>query len=365
MIRPRGDAAARTLPREHAAHAGASDSKSVCFLAVGDFGRQGGFNQRAVAGGMAAVASSLRAQFVVSTGDNVYPAGITSGDDPRWRETFSDIYTAPSLAVPWYAVLGNHDWVGNVSAQTRGIADARWRANMSFSLDTAGAVTEHGSYGDAPLLSLFYVDTTPWVHEYRNGGSIDWVTGGVLPPDAAAGPPGAREAAWRAWEDAQAARLASALNASSARWRVVVGHHAVYSYAREHGSQAELARLNGILRASGVAAYVNGHDHNLQVIRAPGDDAQAGPLYVTSGAGSQTRDSVVDPHDGSLLFSYGHAGFSAVQVTPHALTLTSYDMAGQLLDTTSLQWADRPQCGAGGGADPRCSVPRAAAPRGH
>ncbi|MEJ0065789.1 MAG: hypothetical protein WDM85_10455 [Caulobacteraceae bacterium] len=33
--------------------------------------------------------------------------GVASVNDPKWRTSFEDVYTAPSLQVPWYVALGN------------------------------------------------------------------------------------------------------------------------------------------------------------------------------------------------------------------------------------------------------------------
>lgn len=65
-----------------------------------------------VASLMAWRAYSLRPQFVISTGDNMYPHGLNSTDDPRFDASFTSVYSAGSLQVPWHAVLGNHDYVG-------------------------------------------------------------------------------------------------------------------------------------------------------------------------------------------------------------------------------------------------------------
>jgi hypothetical protein len=313
---------------------------------------------------MGAAAARLSAAFVVSTGDNVYESGITSATDQTWKRTFTDVYTHPALlSLPFYAVMGNHDWYGNVTAQVSPlgvrVADTRWRGEMSFSNAPGGGQTDHWPAGTPagttapPLLSLFYVDTSPWVVEYRTGGRMDWVAAGVLPADALRTAGGAA-IAWAAWESAQLARLTGALAASSARWKVVVGHHGIYSQAAGHGSQLELTRLNAVLRAGGAAAYINGHDHDLQLMeRPPGAGA---PVYLTSGAGSQCRDDVVDPRDGSMLFSYGFAGFNAVSVTRDALSITSFDKGGAPLHNYTQAWAPPPACG-GGSADPRCSAP--------
>lgn len=36
--------------------------------------------------------------------------GLASTQDPAFGQSFSDPYSAPSLQVPWYNVLGNHDY---------------------------------------------------------------------------------------------------------------------------------------------------------------------------------------------------------------------------------------------------------------
>jgi tartrate-resistant acid phosphatase type 5 len=61
---------------------------SLNFLAVGDWGREGGSHQRDVAVRMGESAKALDARFVISVGDNFYEDGITSVDDPAWQKSF-------------------------------------------------------------------------------------------------------------------------------------------------------------------------------------------------------------------------------------------------------------------------------------
>lgn len=51
------------------------------------------------------------------SGDNFYHHGVKNVDDKRFRETFEDVFTAKSLMTPWYFCAGNHDHLGNASAQ--------------------------------------------------------------------------------------------------------------------------------------------------------------------------------------------------------------------------------------------------------
>jgi hypothetical protein len=117
-----------------AALASGAHGASLRFLVMGDWGGQGKApyteaGQRQAAEGMGHVAGALGAQFGFGLGDNFYSAGIpTDEHDARFRETFEDVYTAPSLQIPFYMVVGNHDHGGNVTAQVAySQHSARWR----------------------------------------------------------------------------------------------------------------------------------------------------------------------------------------------------------------------------------------------
>ncbi|KAI7756509.1 hypothetical protein M8C21_014498 [Ambrosia artemisiifolia] len=57
-----------------------------------------------------------------------------------------------------------------------------------------------------------------------------------------------------------------ALEESSATWKIVIGHHTIFS-AGSHGNTQELVdQLLPILEAKNVDLYINGHDHCLQHI---------------------------------------------------------------------------------------------------
>ena len=83
-------------------------SPLLSFLVVGDWGRQGAYNGTRVAAAMGAVATKLRPRFVLSTGDNVYEQGMRNVSDPLFAATFSQVFTHPALATPWYLAMGNH-----------------------------------------------------------------------------------------------------------------------------------------------------------------------------------------------------------------------------------------------------------------
>jgi hypothetical protein len=96
------------------------------FLVFGDPGT-GKAGQYLIAEAMALKAGADGLYFVLITGDNFYPSGVSSVNDPDWLTKFEDPYAAPVLAVPFYPSLGNHDHGG--SARERQPAPAGVRAD--------------------------------------------------------------------------------------------------------------------------------------------------------------------------------------------------------------------------------------------
>ena len=60
---------------------------------------------------MASWAEVHKPQFIVSTGDNFYPSGVRSTDDPQWNNKWVEVYNNDSIKdLPWYISVGNHDY---------------------------------------------------------------------------------------------------------------------------------------------------------------------------------------------------------------------------------------------------------------
>ncbi|KAG6736220.1 hypothetical protein POTOM_061052 [Populus tomentosa] len=289
---------------------------TLSFLVIGDWGRKGAFNQSEVALQMGRVGEKLDIDFVVSTGDNFYDNGLTGEQDKAFEESFTQIYTAKSLQKQWYSVLGNHDYRGNAEAQLslhlRKI-DSRWLCLRSFMVD-------------AELAEIFFVDTTPFVQSYftdAEGHTYDWR--GIGSP--------------RAYIANLIKDLKLALSESSAKWKIVVGHHSIRSIGH-HGDTKELvSKLLPILKANKVDFYMNGHDHCLEHI----GDAESPIQFLTSGAGSKAwRGDIKKQKTGGLKFFYDGQGFMSVQLTRDAAEIAFYDVSGNVLHrwtTTKLLYS--------------------------
>ncbi|KAK9276424.1 hypothetical protein L1049_005957 [Liquidambar formosana] len=278
---------------------------SLSFLVVGDWGRRGRYNQSDVAAQMGIIGEKLDIDFVISTGDNFYDNGLTGVDDPAFDESFAKIYTATSLQKQWYNVLGNHDYRGDVLAQLSSILrkiDSRWLCLRSFILDSG-------------IAEFFFVDTTPFADKYFDdpGEDVyDWR--GVLPR--------------KKYLSTLLKDVDSALRDSSAKWKIVVGHHTIQS-AGHHGNTDELVtQLLPILQANSVDLYINGHDHCLEHISSSDSPIQ----FLTSGGGSKAwRGDVKWWNPKEMKFYYDGQGFMSVQITETEVDIAFYDVFGSVM----------------------------------
>ncbi|KAL2234489.1 purple acid phosphatase 17 [Sesamum indicum] len=275
------------------------------FLVVGDWGRKGEFNQSQVAFQMGKIGEELDIDFVVSTGDNFYDNGLEGETDPAFVDSFTNIYTAKSLQKQWFSVLGNHDYRGDAVAQMSPALrkiDDRWLCLRSFVVN-------------AEIAELFFVDTTPFVNYYYANPEnhvYDWRD--VNPS--------------KIYTAIVLRDLESALKESRAKWKIVVGHHAIRSVGH-HGDTLELVRhLLPILQANDVDFYMNGHDHCLEQI----SDDKSPIQFLTSGAGSKAwRGDVKNLNRERLKFFYDGQGFMSVQMTRSDIDIIFYDVFGKVL----------------------------------
>ena len=84
-------------------------SRRVRVLAFGDFGEHGSSRQERVAEAMARYHKEKPFDFAITLGDNFYPAGLATPTDERWQQEFERLYGP--MRIPFFASLGNHDWV--------------------------------------------------------------------------------------------------------------------------------------------------------------------------------------------------------------------------------------------------------------
>lgn len=286
----------RTLLAEDARNGGLN------FVVLGDWGRNGEKDQRDVARQMAAAASDTGARFVLAVGDNFYEHGVASVDDPQWQSSFERVYTAPSLQVPWHAILGNHDYHLSSDAQIAySKISKRWHMPARYYIRTE-------PIDAATAVDFFFIDTMPMAsfdddeQPYRD----------KVP-----------------WHDVpnQMTWLEKALAASTAPWKIVVGHHPIYSGGQHGDTPFLVEQVLPLLQKHHVQAYINGHDHDLQHL-------QAGKVNLfCSGGGSKPRPTRKTTH---TKFAEGCSGFMSVALQADKMDIRMIDDRGNLLYTATV-----------------------------
>ena len=272
--------------------------ESFNFLVVGDWGRDGDLGQREVAQQMNKVGKIIDPEFVISTGDNFYDAGVASIDDPIWNRSFENIYVGGGLSKEWFVVLGNHDYKGNPQAQVDYTKKSR-RWQMPARYFTLSRKVEDGISA-----RFVFLDTSPFVKKYHKESEK---YADLTKQDTK------KQLKW----------LDSVLTVSAEKYTFVVGHHPIFSTGMSHGDTPELIELvKPILEKHKITAYFCGHDHDMQHQTQNGSEIE----YFVSGAGSDVRKGVTK-RAGTKYAEATH-GFAAVSLTAEQMKLQFIDYKG-------------------------------------
>lgn len=278
---------------------------SLNFLVLGDWGRNGHYDQIQVAEWMDVAMQKIDGDFVVTTGDNFYSNGVASVNDPYWRTSFEEIYHGPHLFEDWYATLGNHDYRGNWQAQIDySKISRRWNMPAPY---YAKKFTV-GDDNDEVL--LLFIDTNPLNPEYKD-----------RPKYAATQQQNAGQ---------QLTWLKNQLSASTAKWKIVIGHHPLYSSGKRYGKTAGIrAVLEPIFEQYKVTAYFAGHEHDLQH-NQPKNTTVA---HFVSGAGSEVRTVAQREF---TRFAAAIPGFITVSVNSNSLLVQMISGEGKVIYHTEI-----------------------------
>jgi hypothetical protein len=235
--------------------------------------------------------------FGVMLGDNIYPDGATLGtdgidDQRRFKDMFDKPFGrlgagTPDFAV--YAMLGNHDWRHSREGAMAQVEYLQRHPNFRMP-GLFYRVVPPGFEGE---LELFVIDTemllaSTTVQKDRLDAEGNELQSGELEVwDAHIRPQTDEERGMVQW-------LGRSLASSGARWKLVFGHHALWSGG---GTKYEKARaLRRLLMPTlcrHADAYFAGDDHMLEVYTddcSAVDGAPATPLpLMVSGAAGKYR----------------------------------------------------------------------------
>ena len=243
---------------------------AVRIAVVGDIGA----GTEAIARGLARLNRDSPIEAIVTTGDNIYPCGVKSLNDPRWAV----LMPMSQLGIPIHPVLGNHDYCGDPDAEI-GAPLANWRfPSREYVFHTAAA--------DFAML-----DTNRYA------------LGRAPPPD-----------------------IDALLTGSTTGWRIAVGHHPLVSSGYHgHFPREEHQRMVALIPAmqqARVDLYICGHDHHLELI-------DGRPRMLISGAGSEPIPPLLR-HAKTIWANEGpsYRGFAILAITPASISIRFYDADG-------------------------------------
>lgn len=299
------------------------------FLAIGDWGGSSDSNPTTEdeidnAAGMAQVASGFGGvRFVLAEGDNFYSSGL-HGDDhcSRFAAGFEEVFPQAELQVPFYAIAGNHDHGGNVTAQVAYTQDStRWKY-PDFWYD----ITESFETSDGKLITTQIVQIDTVTIAGMSDENPD--NTGIFHPHA-----------MEALADQQMQWLEATLAASTADYLWIGGHYPVYSQC-EHGPTSKvISDVLPLMKQYHVNGFIAGHDHCL------GHYSQDGMAFVVSGAGKtccyKPKNLNNKNNAGKLEFRMDNeqtngarAGFASFSVSANETTIRYHDQDGNVLFTS-------------------------------
>jgi hypothetical protein len=195
-------------------------------LVFGD-GGTGKDKQQQVATAMAEACAQHGCDAALVLGDLIYPSGVRSVEDRKFDSHFEEPYTVLG-AFPFWMAPGNHDHRGSIEAQ---VAYARSGRSERWRMPAAHYAVD----GLPPWLHIYSLDTDP-IHD-ESAASVQ-------------------------------AEQARAALCGKPGWRLLMGHHPIYSNG-SHGDDEAVGRyLRGVIRDCAVHAYFAGHDHHQEHISA-------------------------------------------------------------------------------------------------
>ena len=242
------------------------------FISVADTGTGDG-GQYAVAKAMARYHRQNPFDLAILAGDNIY----NDGEIEKINAVFERPYQ-PLLqqGVKFHACLGNHD------------------------IRTANGDPQV-SYANFNMKGRFYTFSREQVQFFvlDTNHNADWKT--QLP-----------------W-------LEQELSRSDAKWKVVFGHHPIYSSGSYGTNQAFIKSLTPLFQKHGVQLYINGHDHNYERTRSINNTT-----YLVCGAGAGLRPV---GRSGWTEYSASVLSFAAYEVYPDRIEISGIDTDNRVFDS--------------------------------
>jgi len=276
-----GALAATTLIRPKSILAATPARERLRFALLGDWGSGDGSESRIV-NQVVSAHGQAPLDFVIGAGDNIYPNGCGRDFERKFERPYSALLKE---RVRFYTVLGNHDVKEGRSDQ------------CAYPLFNMGGSCYYTIKKGAGLAEFFMIDSTDFHLQ---------------------------QAAW----------LEEALRSSTARWKIAVFHHPIYSSGKAHGSDVGLRKkLEPLLTRYGVRVAFSGHDHIYERTKP-----QQGIQYFVSGGGGKVRRNGVDLRSPLRDVSYDQNNhFMVIEIDDKQAAFKAISETGEGIDGGSIK----------------------------
>ena len=261
---------------------GATPAKDkIKFAAIGDFGT-GDASQAGIAAQMLRDHQNSPFDLVLAVGDNIYPDGGGRHFTKNFERPYSGLIRE---GVKFHAVLGNHD-----------VKDGRKDQCHYPLFNMNGQCYSNLKKGDG-LAEFFLVDSTDF------------------------------DMTQQGW-------LESVLKESTAKWKIAVFHHPIYSSGGTHGSDLSLrSRIEPILTRYGVNVVLSGHDHTYERVKP-----QQGVQYFVTGAGGKVRSGDIDMRSPFRAMSYDRDNhYMQMEIEDQQISFQTITRTGMVIDKGAIK----------------------------
>ena len=272
-------AGAAVLPR---AVFGATPAKNkIKFAAIGDFGT-GDDSQAGIAAQILRDHKTSPLDLVLAVGDNIYPDGGGRHFTKKFERPYSGLIKE---GVKFHAVLGNHD-----------VRDGRSDQCQYPLFNMNGQCFYTLKKGDG-LAEFIMMDSTDF-----NETQYGW--------------------------------LESVLKESTAKWKIAVFHHPIYSSAETHGSDLGLRRrIEPLLIRYGVNVVLSGHDHTYERVKP-----QQGIQYFVTGAGGKVRRNDINLRSPFRAMSFDEDNhYMQMEIEDQQISFQTITRSGAVIDQGAIK----------------------------
>ncbi|GHG00362.1 metallophosphoesterase [Thalassotalea marina] len=255
---------------------------------------------------MATLCQQKSCEFGIQLGDNIYPDGADANDGKDDQKRMNDLILAPLLPLinqqadfKVYSALGNHDW--KTSRKGVALQTAWMQKQPNFHMDSQGYYRYTiGKKGQD--IEFFVLDTnmlltgqTFYEIPLNPDGSESDLSTALANGSAKLEDFERHETPINGEDKKQIAWLKAGLKNSTAKWKIVYGHHILWSIGGTKYDEGHvLRRLIMPSLCQYADAYIAGHEHDLELLTDdcslyPESQGKPALPLIISGAASKMR----------------------------------------------------------------------------